>query len=799
MAIQINSLYGTEATWYEVKSNSGTSYGGIKLATFEGNFSKEYIKHCLGAGIMNGSFSDNSVDVSICPIGVGLESSMNNVGYVGFDLITDTEWTIHRPTPSVSSLMYISTCIPSNNNYSVAFPLCNASSSGNNSAWIGETTTTYENQANFPTSLTSVSQPIAQWTYRNIIALLGVTACKSLDNGLGENGNFEYFDLESYIRSGYATYPYVTSVFLSSFYFIPNEQNPKYGTFSTFPIETSSLQNIQHVGNIGFIPIGSNNTFTAPSDRGTYDFTFIYQTHISGSHKGYYLNDNDIMVSGGSVSGGISPVIGGYCTTTSLYANLIGRSGSYFPVYGFDKFTITRDITNEKRLFAYWNVTDVMEFETWCLQQAAYAGMFFTPSLNNILKGNTATHDIYSDDRTYMGIIGNDGITHGEYVNGKDIALYPQSTWDNLRNQSPYDYTKKPDNSIYNDETKLNTGRKQPVGNAFTHVYACSYGDINQLKNYLYAGVAPEATQETLTQNFLTVNPIDCIVSCMQFPFELGNIVGRQVPISLGNTQATYNDSLITAFELTDGLKILDFGSIYYYPLYSDFRDFEPYTEGLLYIPYVGYIPISPADFIGNNIGIKLLCDLLTGSCTALIYRNGLVIQAVNGTIGVQVPITGIQQADYANSVHRASSQLTSATAQTATSILGAFTSLSTGNMGGAIGSVGSITQNVINQSQARYELQHTKVPFKISGVASSANSFDNEQQARLILKRPLMDSTYNPEGYGNTVGFACVITAPLSEFSGYTQAIEAELSGITATVTEKKMIEELLQSGVYL
>lgn len=286
MAIQINStIYGTENDWLDVKSTS-TIYD-IKLATFQGTYSKEYISHTLGAGIINGSFTGNTIDTSICPIGVGIDSSMNNVAYVGYDEPgTQENYDIHVATPSVSSLLYISSNSPPNYNYSVGYPYLTNSNSGNNSGWIGETTTTYENQTNFPTSLTSVTQPVAEWTYKKAVGLLGVTACKSLNVTL--SGNIVFFDLESYINGGFSEYPYVTSVFLLPRHFIYKQDSTVYGNFSNFPNITGTLPTTQTAANLGMIPIGSANTMlNIPSGRGTYNYTYIYQNHILGIHNGY--------------------------------------------------------------------------------------------------------------------------------------------------------------------------------------------------------------------------------------------------------------------------------------------------------------------------------------------------------------------------------------------------------------------------------------------------------------------------------------------------------------------------------
>lgn len=779
MAININSIYGTESTWLSLYEDTAK----IKLATFQGGtFRRPYYTHTLGAGRMSGVLDE--IDKSICPIAVDSNSSMVNVKYAGFQSGNEEPIELYG-TPQGSALMYVS-CADNSNHHNCLGASYLTDNESYNNTWLSDKT-----DSGFPSTLTSLAQPIAEWGYRGTIGVINVWLAKDL-NDMYNSDNIGLLDLYTYVNTPdfQTMYPYVLCVVFTPCRWTWQNTDKTIGAYFPSNFGTDYVYNYpesreQTFCNFGVIPIGSASTFTTPDGK---ERKYVYHRNVTIPT---YIQNNYTYVSN------LNPVLGGY--GNGYTGDLYNSTNRFIPVYGADKFTVTyADSTRKDRLFSYWRVTDFAEFNEWCLKQASYLGMFFSDSYSFVVNGSSQD-SFFTNDHMYMGIIDGEGITHGEYVQGKGIEKYDQSKWDSLKNQSPYDYTKGVDNSIYDDETKLNTGRLQTVGTAFSNIYACSLPNTQQLKTYLYSAVAPEATSETLTKNFLTVNPIDCIVSCMQFPFEVPHLTGSSTPIALGNTTAkTTLGSNIEGYQLSDGLAILDFGTIEYFAKFGDFRDYEPYTEGLLYIPYAGYTPISPADFIGQKIGIKMICDLITGACTALVYRNGLVIQTINGTIGVQVPITGIMQADYANSVHRASTQLKSATATTAISVMGAIGSLATKNPVGAVMGMGQFELAEIQRSNAQYELQHTKVPFKTSGVSSPACDFDNEQTARLILKRPVMDSGYNAEIYGHTVGFACCLNTTLGSVSGYTVCNEAKIGG-AATAEEKQMIENLLKSGVYL
>ena len=60
-------------------------------------------------------------------------------------------------------------------------------------------------------------------------------------------------------------------------------------------------------------------------------------------------------------------------------------------------------------------------------------------------------------------------------------------------------------------------------------------------------------------------------------------------------------------------------GQYYYSATYNDFRDFEPYTQLEVYLPYYGFVEVKIADVIGKYIQFRLFVDFKTGQAQYLI------------------------------------------------------------------------------------------------------------------------------------------------------------------------------------
>lgn len=437
------------------------------------------------------------------------------------------------------------------------------------------------------------------------------------------------------------------------------------------------------------------------------------------------------------------------------------------------------------------------ELKAYILKQAAYLGMW-------IYTNGTPQGDPGSDEHWYLGEINSNGVTTGNYRQGSSASELDNSTWTNPWEDGGWSGRSDDPNQYDDNTTELNDTVATKVCNPFVNKYAVDLGQLGGLAAFFY-GKVHELTDlaDSLTSFFVT-NAQDCVVGVRQFPF----IVTNYVNSSDKNVTFGVFDSSISAKAFNDSVVLIDAGSCTYYPTLgvNDFRSYPPYSHAELYVPFCGSVNIDPNVYLNHTIGVKYLVDLNTGECLALIYRDGMVVDSIAGSMSVDIPFSGVDRAAYdaskrqaeTNSKNAKSNALLSGAAATFGIVAGAVTGnpLAIGAGVGALTKTATIDKN--NISQAEYNLNHVQIPYRVQGTASAATSFANERRCRLIIYRPMMLS-YDAATYGHTVGYACIRTGTISEFSGYTQISNVDLSGLSATDAELDMIRAMLSQGVII
>lgn len=453
-------------------------------------------------------------------------------------------------------------------------------------------------------------------------------------------------------------------------------------------------------------------------------------------------------------------------------------------------------------------------------KQLASFGLFFVDGINDL-------NLPLDDEKTFLGIL-EDGVAYGKYSNGSKNREQDQWNWDTMEENS-YDPSNPPktDPNTYENTSGFNPAINAPDG--FNKRYVLSEFDIRTLREDFFQAL--ESKPEDIDyinytmSEFLTNNPIDCIVSLKWFPFTVPSH-GQEVNINLGNYQTNVHAPVYTG----SGVEVYSLGSCVIYPYAGSgepcFLDYAPYTKMELIIPYCGTVELDPSIYMNHTLSVNFIVDIYTGACTAYIMCDGLVSDSVSGVCCVDLPISGIDNATLEGQIYNASLNLKSSKIGEAVSVVSGGLSFGTSLLGvkgssakmakGVVGTVDALTGAIGSAAQSseslamnQYQIEHINIPFRTVGSQTGLGNAKQEQFCRLLIYRPKfingltnIKQWYNSnEGklYGHTVGYSCIKTDTISSFHGFTMFSNADLSGINATDTEKSAILTALQSGVIL
>ena len=497
-------------------------------------------------------------------------------------------------------------------------------------------------------------------------------------------------------------------------------------------------------------------------------YTFVGQYNINGSYQDKKETKNFDWV---KIAGDVYTLYGvrylnGKSQIPGMSKDKILPEPDSVTLCNYDTVSFVKSDSSNK----YFSCSVVNVTKEQVMESAARCGFCFcTNSVD-------AANKKYGDKGFYVPIIGDDGLTTGKYVDGAEAKNLPQSSWTTPTAQwdnSKYDPTKPIDPNDYTDKIDLNKPTLTTTG-IFNRTFGMNATNIRSLADYLWNADETVFNEIVKGLSLMGGNPIDGLIDLRLYPFDVVSHTsgGASKNIVVGRT-----DTKITGIEINDYNAVLDLGSCSFFPYFGNFLDYEPYTTGQLYIPYVGIVPISTAVFMGQTISCKMVVDITTGSCTAIVFCNGIPLIYKNGNMGVEIPMTATNSAQYAS---RIMSGLTSAATDLT---LGA----ATGNPMQIASSVGGITDAAMASNNTIYNT---------AGSSSPACGLWQPQNCYFIINRPV---PIVPDSYGHNVGYACNYQASLSSLSGFTCCYNTDINTLYATEEEKDEIVRLLGQGVYL
>lgn len=490
----------------------------------------------------------------------------------------------------------------------------------------------------------------------------------------------------------------------------------------------------------------------------------------------------------------------------------------------------------------------------WILKQVALLGFWFTTDSTNLQ--SRVTGENCTDVNTYLPEIKN-GITTGRYWSGTTAAQQDAAKWaDDWREKVNY----QPGGGGSSEESdKSSKEMYESTFASFGRIYKCfppsamyPNGTIqslaDQLRSYMFSGNYDGSL-------FYNQNPVDCIVSIKEYPFDISNYIetlGTEL-IQLGRWRVQTSDrpELYCPFvRIKSSSTPIFYGSLSipssFKTIGYEFLDYEPYSKYDLYLPFCGTVNIPSALAVETLIEVLYFIDLLSGCCIAHIYIDNKYYCSAQGQVAVEIPVSGYQIGNYTRDMLNATYAQKQAYANVASDVGRLITSIGgsaigmginskvgyggnnpvtipdpinpamalfSGTAGGLV-NAGQIISGAGKAIQAgaamasHYEtikynksiLSHSApAPIK-SSLGGGIINWESPYYVEMLVQRPIFMADYDEETYKATLGKACHIADTLANHSGgYVEAINCNLSGFPATQPEKVELAKLLADGVFL
>ena len=255
-------------------------------------------------------------------------------------------------------------------------------------------------------------------------------------------------------------------------------------------------------------------------------------------------------------------------------------------------------------------------------------------------------------------------------------------------------------------------------------------------------------------------NPIENIISCKAMPYAIS---GTTQEITLGNVKTGVNGE-----KISQNFSKQTIGSVAIAEHYHNFLDYAPYTNVIIYLPYIGFKELDASLVIGKTLRIEYTLDVITGGCLAQIYVGKIRLYEFTGNIGVDISITASNRAQVESAYINAG--------------VGVVSSAMSGNVTGAVNSI-------IGAATSQYHYSGTGNPSP-SCVAST------NRTCYVVIDRP----QYQPlKAFNHTRGRMYCLSKTIGSLTGYTVCdSNIDISGISATDEEKEEIVNILSTGFF-
>lgn len=354
------------------------------------------------------------------------------------------------------------------------------------------------------------------------------------------------------------------------------------------------------------------------------------------------------------------------------------------------------------------------------------------------------------------------------------------------------------------------SGSDEPVASGqpgFIQVYNPTGGEFITFGRWLWV------TYEDASIEKIWNNPFDGVIGAHE-------LYATPSKDGYSTIRCGFLDSGVSSIVVQQRYTMINCGSLVIPEYWGNYLDYSPYSQAMIYLPFIGIVNVEVDDIVGSAVNILYHVDSYTGACIAQItgakdgYTNTLY--QFSGNCAVDIPMAGGSQAQIKAAMMTADAYSKAANIGAVMSAAGGLGSGLASAIGGAmmgnpmslVGGVSSGVGQFVNglaSAGAQYaqgQAQHTANMLSGKSIVQHSGSFGASHGAMgikkpyIIIRRPIQKVV---NGYNELYGYPAHKQVIIGSCRGYLRCREVHVVSSLATDAEKALIEQLLVTGVYV
>lgn len=347
--------------------------------------------------------------------------------------------------------------------------------------------------------------------------------------------------------------------------------------------------------------------------------------------------------------------------------------------------------------------------------------------------------------------------------------------------------------TIGNDETATTFGSGYATS-PFVSSYICDRTDVLNVAGAFYSNDTTLIDNIKKGLEMFGASPFEAICGLTWFPFDL-NLVATAQPqnwIYFGSYKHQPAGLSIDKIINMNASGYINAGSVYIGPLFNSYRDFEPYCQLSVFLPYSGWHELDIAKYYKKTVNIRYYVDIFTNTFACALVIDNQICDIFNGNIGVTLPICGSNLSEYANSMLRSVLGTVGGTAGGALSGAMLGGGVPGAVIGATVGGFAGLAKGTFEMAQKGQPKDHLQVKGAFSGASSS-------YMPQYVIFRYDVHDLIVPDNLTALQGRPSSAGGKIGSFAGYLQCDTIKLNTGRMTDAEINETIALLRNGIFV